>query len=60
MDWNVNMFIVFFVTQIPVKLINERFIADFSFLLFHAKTPSLAFLHKRRRLFFGGLTLGCS
>lgn len=54
------MFIVFFVTQIPVKLINERFIADFSFLLFHAKTPSLAFLHKRRRLFFGGLTLGCS
>ena len=42
---------MFFVTQIPVKLINKLFIADFSLLLFHAKTPSLAFLHKKRRLF---------
>jgi len=32
-------------------LINKLFIADFSFRFFHAKTPSLAFLHKRRRLF---------
>ena len=37
------------IAQIPVKLINKRFIADFSFRFFHAKTPSLAFLHKRRR-----------
>ena len=48
---NVNRFIGFFVAQIPVKLTNKLFIADFSLLLFHAQTPSLAFLHKRRRLF---------